>query len=883
MSATVGQPTTLEFLPDGRLLVGSKDGMIYLVSGADYGTVTTYLQVPNVKSDQERGLQTIVLDPNFASNNRFYVYYTANSPARQRVSRFTHVNNSGGSTSTGNPASELLIWQAPVNYTSCCHHGGGMDIGPDGLLYLCVGDEYNGAFASDLTDYHGKLLRMTLTGGVPTDNGFYDGSGPNYDYIHAFGLRNPFRANWDAVYGQLYIGEVGGNDPFTARDDLHLGAGGVNFGWPNCEGNNCTWPSGQPADFSPPIYSYDHQVAPSYGGAIIGGPVYRGTMFPASFVGNIFIGDYVQNWIKLLTLDPTGTAVTGDMVFHSNAGAVVDIEEAPDGSLFYADLYSGVKRVIYTPGDQPPVCGTISVSPTAGQAPLGITCNAQVSDSENGPMTYSWNFSDGPPTNGNVPNGSGFRTVPTASHTYTTNGARNVQLMVSDGVHNVQCPATTVGVGTPPTATITAPIDGATFVAGAFIPYSGAGNDPNGTLTNASYTWEIVFLHDTHIHPEFGPASGFTSGTLDIPIDGHDFSGNTRYEIRLKVTDNEGLAAYDTVTVWPQKVNLTFNTVPAGLNVDIDGVVNTTPLVMSTLIGFHHYITVHPECIGPNQYGFQQWSDGGGQYHMVVVPSSNITYTATFAFWGACQNQVRVQPKVLLKGPFNAINNLMDDPLRSGGLVPLNEPYTALGFTLVGGGGESIAPAVLAVSGSDAILDWVVTELRDKDDPTIVVRSRCALLQRDGDVVDLNGTGPVAFTGNADQYYVAVRHRNHLGIMTATTRNLGSTPIPIDFTNVGTSVWGNNARAQVNSKMLMWSGNTVPDEVLKYTGSANDRDRILMRIGGTVPTATVDGYWIEDVNMNGTVKYAGSDNDRDPILVNIGGTTPTITRTEQLP
>ena len=83
--------------------------------------------------------------------------------------------------------------------------------------------------------------------------------------------------------------------------------------------------------------------------------------------------------------------------------------------------------------------------------------------------------------------------------------------------------------------------------------------------------------------------------------------------------------------------------------------------------------------------------------------------------------------------------------------------------------------------------------------------------------------------------------------------------------------------------MTLWSGNTLWDNELKYTGSNNDRDPVLVRIGGTVPTNTVLGYYRDDVNLDGVVKYTGSDNDRDPILVNIGGTVPTQVRTEQLP
>lgn len=82
---------------------------------------------------------------------------------------------------------------------------------------------------------------------------------------------------------------------------------------------------------------------------------------------------------------------------------------------------------------------------------------------------------------------------------------------------------------------------------------------------------------------------------------------------------------------------------------------------------------------------------------------------------------------------------------------------------------------------------------------------------------------------------------------------------------------------------VLWTGNAVPDAQLKYTGTSNDRDPILVAVGGTLPTNTVAGYWPTDVNMDGTVKYTGTGNDRDPVLVNVGGSVPTNVRMKQLP
>ncbi|MBK6344127.1 MAG: hypothetical protein IPF41_16535 [Flavobacteriales bacterium] len=190
---------------------------------------------------------------------------------------------------------------------------------------------------------------------------------------------------------------------------------------------------------------------------------------------------------------------------------------------------------------------------------------------------------------------------------------------------------------------------------------------------------------------------------------------------------------------------------------------------------------------------------------------------------------------------------------------------------------------MLAVTGNNAIVDWVILELRNSANPSTVVTSRAALLQRDGDVVEMNGTGAVVMNAPPGSYYVAVRHRNHLGIMTATAQSLSAVPLAINFTSAATATWGSDARKDIGGNLVMWSGNTDFSAGLAYTGDPNDRDPILVRIGGTVPNNTVSGYFNEDVNMDGVVRYIGDPNDRDPILVNIGGSVPTNTRVQQLP
>lgn len=241
--------------------------------------------------------------------------------------------------------------------------------------------------------------------------------------------------------------------------------------------------------------------------------------------------------------------------------------------------------------------------------------------------------------------------------------------------------------------------------------------------------------------------------------------------------------------------------------------------------------------------------------------------------------------KVLLAGNYNAGSGMMEDDLRDAQLLPINEPYTALGFQQVGNGGdESTTAGVLNVTGPNAIVDWVYVELRDASNPAIVIECRNALLQRDGDIVDMDGVSPVFFQTGSGSAYVAVKHRNHLGIMTAAPLTFSSGVTQIDLTSMGTALYGQNATVtSADNKRLMWSGDISGDGVIKYIGSNNDRDLILTAIGGTVPTATVSGYITADVSLDGEVKYTGNNNDRDQVLESIGGSIPTLVVQEQLP
>jgi len=250
---------------------------------------------------------------------------------------------------------------------------------------------------------------------------------------------------------------------------------------------------------------------------------------------------------------------------------------------------------------------------------------------------------------------------------------------------------------------------------------------------------------------------------------------------------------------------------------------------------------------------------------------------------GACSGYpVAVAASSLLQGPYDPTSGLMRDQLRAAGLIPYGQPYGPIfGYA----GQESVTLQVLQVTGPNAIVDWVLLEVRSGVAPHAVLASRAALLQRDGDIVEVDGVSPVrVWQAPRGFHNVAVRHRNHLGAMSLSPIYFGmQEPGIVDL--ITNPTYGNNARRLLaNGVSVLWCGNTRGDGVLKYTGPGNDRDPILLALPATSASSVrTNVYNNADTNLDGSVKYSGSANDRDPILVNIGGTSPTSVRVQQLP
>jgi hypothetical protein len=289
-----------------------------------------------------------------------------------------------------------------------------------------------------------------------------------------------------------------------------------------------------------------------------------------------------------------------------------------------------------------------------------------------------------------------------------------------------------------------------------------------------------------------------------------------------------------------------------------------------------------------------------------VWPINGITYTVsgTYTHTVACdtetlvlnigQGEAKLSAKVLLDGPYNQFTGLMHDSLRVKNLIPLTEPYSSAPYnkTPIGEpGGEQVSASVLADSGSNAIVDWILLELRSASNPAIIIANKRALIQRDGDIVsNIDGISPVTFQSLVNgNYYVSVKHRNHLGVMSMNPISInGCTTSSIDFTNGNVDINPtiiNTPRKLVGNTYTLWSADVKSNKNVKYNGISNDKDPVLIILGGPafLNTTLLNVYRSEDANMDGKVRYNNSDNDRITILNNVGVSTPNNVINQHIP
>lgn len=595
---SLAQPVGLAQTPDGRIFVIEKAGVVKVIKNGTLLPAPALNISSRVNSDYERGLLGIAFD----SNTTVYLYYVNNSPLEIRIAKFSL------SGDTINAGSEQILLKS-TQTLSRMHHAGTLRIGPDGKLWASVGNNDLADNSQDLSNIHGKILRINTDGSVPTDNPFYDRAGA-HKAIWAYGFRNPFRFNF---MGSLpIVGDVG----LEKFEEINIVEKGANYGWPGAEGA-CTG-----CGYKNPFYYYAHPAGGS--ASVTGGFVYKTTTqpgsFPASYNNSYFYADYAQGFIKRLTID--GGSVLTDEDFAPTAGAAVDLLQGADGALYYVSFYpAGVFKIQFSTENQAPTA-KITATPDAGLAPLTVQFSSDGSiDPEGKPLTYSWNFGNGATS-----------TQANPTYTYTQNGTYTAALSVSDGSLQSSTISFPIRVGvTPPTATITSPIHNAKYNAGNTITYSATATDQkDGNLPESAYSWKIVFHHGTHTHP-FLDVTGKKSGTFTIPTTGEP-SADTWYVLHLTVTNSQGVKTTVSHTITPNKVKLSFTaSSSAALTITMDGSPVTLPATIDAVTGFQYTVDVPtPQTVNGDRYDFVSWSDKGAKTHTITTPATNATYAVTF-------------------------------------------------------------------------------------------------------------------------------------------------------------------------------------------------------------------------------------------------------------
>ncbi len=386
---------------DSRLFVVEQEGLIRVVQSDGTVLGTEFIDISGrLVSGGERGLLGLAFDPMYASNGRFYVYYTRDPDPMMVgeagegdlvISRF----NVTGNPNIADDTSESILLVIPHPLQSN-HNGGNLVFGPDGYLYIGTGDGGGGGDpfenGQDGNALLGKMLRIDVNGGppygIPGSNPFV-GSAPR-DEIWQFGLRNPFRFSFDRLTGDLWIGDVGQNSWEEVDFQPASSPGGENWGWDCYEGNHpfeltgC----GPMGSYNFPVHEYDHS-----GGncTVIGGYVYRGSQYPVLY-GHYLFADYCSG--NMWTLFPDGGGgfdlnPLGDLLpIFSTSTFGQDI----NGELYIGELNGTIYHIVENTPASALTCGSTPLSgcrlPT--QSDKALLLLKEGSDDSKDKLIWKW-------------------------------------------------------------------------------------------------------------------------------------------------------------------------------------------------------------------------------------------------------------------------------------------------------------------------------------------------------------------------------------------------------------------------------------------------------------------------------------------------------------
>lgn len=593
--ATGLNPVTMAFAPDGRLFLAEKDGRVLIVEN-DQLLPQPLLSI-EVDNFNERGLSGLAVHPDFEDNGYLYVFYTVKDSNYNRVSRFTIQSN------FAQPGSEEIILETePLSGT--IHNGGAMKFGPDGKLYIATGD---GAFpqnANSLSSLLGKILRLNDDGSIPEDNPYQELE-DTYRAIWASGFRNPFTFDIHPLSGQVLVNDVGSN----LFEEISSAEAGMYYGWPDLEGFNTG--RQMPDNYRDPLYAYGREQ----GCSIVGAAFYRPDVlqFPQYYHDKYFFADYCEGYIKLL--DPANPAAPE--VFITGIDRPVDIEVAPDGTLYYleragmgggsqqdntASSNGALWKVSYTGSGAP----TVSVQPEDLLVSVGDTARLSIEASGTGNLAYQWQRDGTDLSEAD----SSVLIFPDVAFADSLSTFRCI-VSNAEGSDTSRAAVLSVTRQQRPEPEIMLSLRRENFHAGDTVFFSGRATDAEeGLLTADRLSWKIDLHHDAHTHPALENVRGIEEGTYVIPRTGKP-EHNIWFRIYLTATDALGLSKTVYRELYPQKTEVSLQSNVEGLQVNVDGSFHELPYTFTSVVGVRRFIEAPlSQVAGDDGYVFTDWQDG---------------------------------------------------------------------------------------------------------------------------------------------------------------------------------------------------------------------------------------------------------------------------------
>jgi glucose/arabinose dehydrogenase/PKD repeat protein len=610
-------------------------------------------------------------------------------PVSGRLVRLT-ANGDHAVESAGAPAEKVLVEDWCQQFSS--HSIGDLQFGPEGALFASGGDgasftspdygqfgwpqknqcgdppvpkggeqkpptAFGGSLRSqNIESLDGSVIRIDPeTGAGMPDNPMATSLNANARRIIAYGFRNPFRFAIDPATDEVYVDNVGW-DTYEEIDRFStVPSPAYNSGWPCYEGpginpafqslelDACEALYEQPGSTAPPFFYYQHGVPVTpedpcpdgFGSAITGNAIYAGSAFPASYHGALFFADSVRGCVYVMFSGEDGRPdPTTVMPFLTEGGYPgVDLEEGPEGGLYYTVLFEGaeyaphsgsIHRISYSSGNQPPVAH-LTADKEFGPTPLEVHFDASGStDADGEALSYEWDLE------GTGSFGAPSKTAKTKTKTFSGTANHTVAVRVTDEHEASSVDRVTIYPGdTPPEPEILAPSPSLQWHVGEPIQFEGVAHHAGGDLPSTNLDWNSRLFHcpsACHAHPlQAFPA--VDSGTLVAPD--HDYPSHI--DLTLTATDARGLSASTTISLQPRTVKLDFDSSPSGLTLTAGQLTRPGPFQVTAIEDAK--ITVAAPATaqsGGKAYSWTGWSDGGARVHTIEAGAS-ATYTASYS------------------------------------------------------------------------------------------------------------------------------------------------------------------------------------------------------------------------------------------------------------